>query len=232
MARSGAAARGFAGRIIEDVCARLCRCCRRRLILAAAALAAPVPAAAAAPHLTLEEHLPHQGPGREHAARPGHRRRPERHRRHRQLPAHDPQRGQDHDPDAQLRRAATCLAELKDTKNVALVLVTATIPAMGARQGDKIDAVVSSIGSAKSLAGGRLFLTPLIGPDPRNPRVYAFAEGPLTLENPATSRPPAASTTAAGWKRISSTSSPRTTRSRWCWRSTMPTSRWPRTSPS
>jgi flagellar P-ring protein precursor FlgI len=72
---------------------------------------------------------------------------------------------------------------LKDTKNVALVTVTATIPAAGARQGDKIDCVVSSIGSAKSLAGGRLFLTPLIGPDPKHPRVFAFAEGAVTLEN-------------------------------------------------
>ena len=81
--------------------------------------------------------------------------------------------------------AANAIAELKDTKNVALVLVTATIPAAGARQGDKIDCVVSSIGAAKSLAGGRLFLTPLIGPDPKHPRVYAFAEGPITLENPA-----------------------------------------------
>ena len=67
---------------------------------------------------------------------------------------------------------------------MALVTVTATIPAAGARQGDKIDCIVSSIGSAKSLAGGRLFLTPLIGPDPKHPRVYAFAEGPVTLENP------------------------------------------------
>jgi flagellar P-ring protein precursor FlgI len=75
------------------------------------------------------------------------------------------------------------LAELKDTKNVALVTVTAIIPAAGARQGDKIDCVVSSIGSAKSLAGGRLFLTPLIGPDPKRPRVYAFSEGAVTLEN-------------------------------------------------
>jgi flagellar P-ring protein precursor FlgI len=77
------------------------------------------------------------------------------------------------------------LADLKDTKNVALVLVSATIPAAGARQGDKIDCVISSIGAAKSLAGGRLFLTPLIGPDPKHPRVYAFAEGPVTLENAA-----------------------------------------------
>ena len=83
--------------------------------------------------------------------------------------------------------ASNALVDLKDTKNVALVLVAATIPAAGARQGDKIDCVVSSIGSAKSLAGGRLFLTPLIGPDPKHPRVYAFAEGPVTLENVAMS---------------------------------------------
>jgi flagellar P-ring protein FlgI len=80
----------------------------------------------------------------------------------------------------------TALTDLKDTKNVALVIVQATIPAAGARQGDKIDCVVSSIGSAKSLVGGRLFLTPLIGPDPKHPRVYAFAEGSLTMENLAT----------------------------------------------
>ena len=77
------------------------------------------------------------------------------------------------------------LDEIKDTKNVALVTVTAVIPAAGPRQGDKIDCVVSSIGSAKSLAGGRLFLTPLVGPDRTNPRVYAFAEGPITLDDPS-----------------------------------------------
>jgi flagellar P-ring protein FlgI len=76
------------------------------------------------------------------------------------------------------------LDEIKDTKNVALVAVTAVIPATGARQGDKIDCVVSSIGSAKSLSGGRLFLTALIGPDRNNPRIYAFAEGPITLDDP------------------------------------------------
>jgi flagellar P-ring protein precursor FlgI len=74
--------------------------------------------------------------------------------------------------------------ELKDAKNVALVLVTATVPAQGARQGDKLDCTVSSVGSAKSLSGGRLFMTPLVGPgDPKNPRVYAIAEGPITLDN-------------------------------------------------
>jgi flagellar P-ring protein FlgI len=78
---------------------------------------------------------------------------------------------------------ANPLKDIKDAKNVALVMVTATIPAAGARQGDKIDCVVSSIGSSKSLLGGRLFLTPLVGPDKNNPRIYAFAEGPLTIED-------------------------------------------------
>ncbi len=76
------------------------------------------------------------------------------------------------------------LSELKDAKNVALVMVTATVPAAGARQGDKVDCTVHSVGSAKSLAGGTLFLTPLVGPDPQDPRVYALAEGPITLDAP------------------------------------------------
>jgi len=80
------------------------------------------------------------------------------------------------------------LAELKDVKNVALVSVTATVPAAGARQGDKIDCVVSSIGSAKSLKNGRLFLTPLTGPDRNNPRIFAFARGPVTLDDPNIAR--------------------------------------------
>jgi flagellar P-ring protein precursor FlgI len=74
-------------------------------------------------------------------------------------------------------------SELKDAKNVALVIVTATIPAAGARRGDKIDCFVSAI-SAKSLAGGRLLLTPLTGPLPQqDPIVFAVAEGPITLED-------------------------------------------------
>ena len=74
-------------------------------------------------------------------------------------------------------------SELKDAKNVALVIVTATIPAAGARRGDKIDCTLSAI-SAKSLAGGHLLLTPLTGPLPQqNPVVFALAEGPLTLDN-------------------------------------------------
>jgi flagellar P-ring protein FlgI len=75
------------------------------------------------------------------------------------------------------------LKELKDFKNVALVVVTATIPASGARQGDKIDCVVSSLGSAKSLKGGRLLQTALTGPGrPPSLPVYAFAQGSIELE--------------------------------------------------
>jgi flagellar P-ring protein precursor FlgI len=76
--------------------------------------------------------------------------------------------------------------ELKDAANVALVMVTATVPPGGARQGDQLDCHVSSIGAAKSLAGGRLFLAALQGPDIDNPRVYAFAEGLLHIDEPAT----------------------------------------------
>lgn len=73
--------------------------------------------------------------------------------------------------------------ELKDTKNVALVMVTATVPAAGARQGDKLDCVVNSIGSAKSLVGGTLFMTPLQGPQVSSQRVYAFAQGAVHIDD-------------------------------------------------
>ncbi len=62
-------------------------------------------------------------------------------------------------------------------KNIAAVIVTADIPAF-ARIGNKIDVVASSIGDAKSLAGGTLLLTPLKGVDGQ---VYALAQGPVTL---------------------------------------------------
>jgi flagellar P-ring protein precursor FlgI len=75
--------------------------------------------------------------------------------------------------------------ELKDDiKNVALVTVTATVPAAGARQGDTIDCVVSSIGGAKSLAGGQLFITALEGPQVDSERVYAFAQGAIHVDDP------------------------------------------------
>lgn len=74
--------------------------------------------------------------------------------------------------------------ELKDATNVALVMVTATVPAGGARQGDLLDCQVSSIGAAKSLVGGRLFLAALQGPDIDSPKIFGFAEGLLHIDDP------------------------------------------------
>jgi flagellar P-ring protein FlgI len=58
-------------------------------------------------------------------------------------------------------------------KNVAAVMVTATLPAF-AKPGQGLDVTVSSLGNAKSLRGGTLLLTPLKGADGR---VYAMAQG-------------------------------------------------------
>ncbi|WP_456380369.1 flagellar basal body P-ring protein FlgI [Hydrogenimonas sp.] len=63
------------------------------------------------------------------------------------------------------------------SKNVAAVMVTATLPPF-ARQGDRIDVVVSSMGDAKSLEGGTLLMTPLKGVDGR---IYALAQGSVTI---------------------------------------------------
>lgn len=76
-------------------------------------------------------------------------------------------------------------AELKDARNIAIVLVTATIPPEGAREGSRIDCQVSSFGAAKSLAGGRLFLTPLLGPSIESDQVYAICEGAVHLDDSA-----------------------------------------------
>ena len=61
-------------------------------------------------------------------------------------------------------------------KNVAAVMVTATLPPF-AKQGLKIDVLVSSMGDAKSIAGGTLLMTPLKGADGR---VYAVAQGAVS----------------------------------------------------
>lgn len=58
-------------------------------------------------------------------------------------------------------------------KNVAAVMVTASLPAF-ARPGQQIDVTVSSMGNAKSLRGGTLVMTPLKGADGS---IYALAQG-------------------------------------------------------
>lgn len=60
-------------------------------------------------------------------------------------------------------------------KNVAAVLVTASIPPF-ARTGSQIDVSVSAIGDAKSLLGGTLIMTPLNAADGQ---IYAVAQGAI-----------------------------------------------------
>uniref|UniRef100_A0A1A9Z125 Flagellar hook protein FlgE n=1 Tax=Glossina pallidipes TaxID=7398 RepID=A0A1A9Z125_GLOPL len=62
-------------------------------------------------------------------------------------------------------------------KNIAAVMVTAKLPPF-ANIGQKIDVIVSSLGSAKSLRGGTLLITPLKGVDNQ---VYAFAQGNILI---------------------------------------------------
>lgn len=63
------------------------------------------------------------------------------------------------------------------SKNVAAVMVTASLPPF-ARQGDKIDIKISSIGDAKSLQGGTLVMTPLNAVDGQ---IYAVAQGAVSV---------------------------------------------------
>jgi flagellar P-ring protein precursor FlgI len=68
-------------------------------------------------------------------------------------------------------------ASTLSAKNVAVVMVTADIPAF-VKNGSRIDVVVSSMGDAKSLHGGVLLQTPLLGADNK---VYAVAQGPIAV---------------------------------------------------
>src|ERR1700759_348777 len=63
------------------------------------------------------------------------------------------------------------------TKDVAAVMVTASLPAFAA-QGTRIDVSVSAMGDAKSLQGGTLLVTTLFGADGQ---IYAVAQGPVAI---------------------------------------------------
>lgn len=62
-------------------------------------------------------------------------------------------------------------------KNVAAVMVTANLPAF-ARQGSRIDVMVSALGDAKNLQGGTLLATPMQGADGE---IYAVAQGQIAV---------------------------------------------------
>jgi len=63
------------------------------------------------------------------------------------------------------------------TGNVAAVMVTSNLPAFGT-QGSRIDITVSALGDSKSLQGGTLLVTPLLGADGN---VYAVGQGSVAI---------------------------------------------------
>jgi flagellar P-ring protein precursor FlgI len=75
------------------------------------------------------------------------------------------------------RLGANIPAEQLESRNVAAVIVTATLPPT-TKVGDQIDVTVTSIGDARSLVGGMLLMTPLVGADQQS---YALAQGSLVV---------------------------------------------------
>ena len=77
-----------------------------------------------------------------------------------------------------LDRLGINMRDLKmNTKNVAAVTITATLPPF-ARKGSRIDVQISAMGDASSLQGGTLLITPLVGMDGE---VYAVAQGAVAV---------------------------------------------------
>ncbi|MBF0454210.1 MAG: flagellar basal body P-ring protein FlgI [Magnetococcales bacterium] len=76
-----------------------------------------------------------------------------------------------------LERMGISAEQAFKVKNVASVMVTATLPPF-ARQGSRLDVTLSSLGDAKTLQGGTLIMTPLKGADGR---IYAVAQGALSI---------------------------------------------------
>lgn len=79
------------------------------------------------------------------------------------------------------------LRELQANNNVAIVSVEVTIPKFGAREGEALDAVISCVGSAKSIKGGRLLTTPMQDAMLKIPAILALTTGridSLDAKNP------------------------------------------------
>lgn len=75
------------------------------------------------------------------------------------------------------RYGLTLPADQIKSKNAAAVMITADIAAF-LKPGSRIDVTVASLGDAKSLQGGVLLQTPLVGADGR---VYAVAQGAISV---------------------------------------------------
>ena len=75
------------------------------------------------------------------------------------------------------RHGLTVAADQVKAKNVAAVMVTADIGAF-LKTGSRIDVTVASLGDAKTLQGGVLLQTPLMGADGQ---IYSVAQGPIAV---------------------------------------------------
>jgi flagellar P-ring protein precursor FlgI len=75
------------------------------------------------------------------------------------------------------RYGLTVAPDQVKAKNVAAVMITADLGAF-MKNGSRLDVTVASLGDAKSLQGGVLLQTPLLGADGR---VYAVAQGPIAV---------------------------------------------------
>jgi flagellar P-ring protein precursor FlgI len=75
--------------------------------------------------------------------------------------------------------------ELKNAGNVAIVSISVRVPEQGAHQGDKLDIRISAVGAAKSLKGGRLFMSRLLAPDPNRRIILGHASGDVLVEDDA-----------------------------------------------
>jgi flagellar P-ring protein precursor FlgI len=78
------------------------------------------------------------------------------------------------------------IEDLKGSKSTAIVMLEAVIPEHGAREGDRLDVKITTLGPCKSLAGGRLLTTPMVYQDRAVAGLFAFAQGAVsvTTESP------------------------------------------------
>jgi len=82
---------------------------------------------------------------------------------------------------AQFGSRIDSLEDVDSSKNTAIVMVEAVVPAHGAREGDAFDVRVTAV-AAKSLAGGQLLSTPLVYHDRNVEGLFAFAQGRIMLD--------------------------------------------------
>jgi flagellar P-ring protein precursor FlgI len=83
-----------------------------------------------------------------------------------------------------LGNAALSIAELAEADAFAIVQVTMEVPAVGVREGDRVDVYVDTMFNATSLAGGRLYVSPLRLPLPDSNELLpmALATGKVIIQ--------------------------------------------------